>query len=50
MEINLEKDEILKVVIDGVCEFYICGERNEEGTMVLNTDAKNKKLEVEGSG
>lgn len=42
MEINLETNEILKVVVDGTCEFNICGERNNEGTMILNTSAKEE--------
>lgn len=37
MEINLETDEILKIVVDGTCEFEVMGYRNEEGTMVLET-------------
>ena len=35
MEIRLEKDEKVRLVIDGVCEFDVWGERNEEGTLVL---------------
>lgn len=38
MEIRLETDEMLKIIVDGACEFNICGERNEEGTMILNTE------------
>ncbi len=48
MKIDLETDEILELVIDGTCEFSICGERNEEETMVLNTNAQiSKELEKE---
>jgi len=35
MKIHLEEDEVADVVVDGTCEFKICGSRNEEGTMKL---------------
>jgi len=35
MKIDLETDEVLELVIDGVCEFKVWGERNKEGTMIL---------------
>ncbi len=37
MKINLETDEVVKLVIDGTCEFKVWGERNEEGTMVIKS-------------
>ncbi len=47
MEINLETDEILKVVIDGTCEFEVWGERNEEGTMIIKNSGDHQMIKVE---
>jgi len=41
MEIHLETDELLKVIVNGTCEFQILGYRNEEGTLILGV--KNEK-------
>ncbi len=46
MKIDLETDEKVELVIDGVCEFEVWGERNEEGTMVIKW--KKKKQGDEG--
>lgn len=43
MEIDLETDEKVKLVIDGVCEYEVWGERNEEGTMVIKCRDKNNE-------
>ena len=43
MEIDLETDEVVELVIDGVCEFKVWGERNEEGTMVIKSNQGFKK-------
>lgn len=46
MEINLEVEERVKVIVEGVCCFKVWGERNEEGTMVMKYQ-KHDVLEVE---
>jgi len=38
VKINLETDEILAIIVDDACEFRVRGHRNEEGTMVLETE------------
>ena len=40
MEINLERDEKVKLIIDGTCEFEVWGERNEEGTMIIKRNSE----------
>jgi len=44
--IQYEEDtgEELELAIDGVCEFKVWGERNEEGTMIILV----KELKIEG--
>ena len=43
MEINLETNEILKVVVDGTCEFNICGERNSSTIENFLMGLQNRK-------
>ena len=38
MHLDLERDEILEIVVDGTCKFRVWGERNEEGTMIIKYD------------
>ena len=42
MKIDLETEEKVSLVIDQSCEFEVWGERNEEGTMVINYNNKDK--------
>ena len=43
MKINLRTEEKVELVIDGTCEFEVCGKRNEEGTMVIEYERKGQK-------
>jgi len=37
MEVNLETDETMILVVDGTCKFKVWGERNQEGTMIIES-------------
>lgn len=38
MKLDLDTNEKVILVIDGVCGFSVWGERNKEGTMVIKHD------------
>ena len=43
MKIELDTDEKVEIVVDGTCEYLVWGERNEEGTMVIKFNQKEKE-------
>ena len=43
MEINLNDEEDVILIIDDACKFKVWGKRNNEGTMILKSDALNNK-------
>lgn len=43
MKINLETDEVLEIIVDGICEFQVKGYRKEEGTMVLEVNSPTEQ-------
>ena len=45
MIIDLDSEEKVTLMIEGVCEFRVWGERNEEGTMIINSN-NNQQPEV----